>query len=118
MPDSPLKLEIVPGSQEGNSVMRLDGPLTLTNVFGFQGPVRSDQSPCLIIDLSAVPYIDSAGIGALVGAQVSRQQNGRVLGLVGVNERVMNALKVTNVAQFFTFFPTLAEAEGSFARLA
>ena len=98
--------------------MRLDGPLTLTNVFGFQGPVRSDESPCLIIDLRAVPYIDSAGIGALVGAQVSRQQKGRVLALVGVNERVMNSLKITKVAQFFTIFPTLAEAEGSLARLA
>lgn len=98
--------------------MRLEGPLTLTNVFGFQAPVGSDESPFLILDLSAVPYIDSAGIGSLVGANVSRQRNGRRLALVGVNERVMNALKITNVGQFFTIFPTLAEAEESFARQA
>jgi hypothetical protein len=30
---------------------------------------------------------------------------------VGVNERVLNALKVTRVEQFFAFFETLDSAE-------
>lgn len=118
MPDGPLKVEVMPGSREGHAVMRLDGPLTLANLFGFQGSIRSEESSNLIIDLSAVPYIDSAGIGSLVGAQVSRQQKGRALTLAGVNERVLNSLKITNVVQFFAIFSTLAEAEESLIRLA
>ena len=35
----------------------------------------------LIIDLSNVPYVDSAGVGALVGAYVTRQNGGRSLAL-------------------------------------
>jgi anti-anti-sigma regulatory factor len=42
---------------------------------------------------------------------VSRQNNGRNLALVGVSERIRNALKVTRVEQFFRFFDSVAAAE-------
>jgi anti-sigma B factor antagonist len=85
--------------------------LTLPNVFGFQSRVRADNSRGLILDFSAVPLADSAGIGALVGAYVTRQKDGRSLGLVGVNQRIHQALEVTRVEQFFRFFGTVDEAE-------
>jgi anti-anti-sigma factor len=99
------------GSREGIQILRLSGPLTLQNVFGFQSKVRADQSRALILDFAAVPLIDSAGIGALVGACVSRQKDGRSLGLVGVNQRIHQALEVTRVEKFFSFFDTVADAE-------
>jgi len=92
-------------------VLRLSGPLTLANVFGFQSKVRADNSPALILDFTAVPLADSAGIGALVGAYVSRQKDGRVLALVGVNQRIHQAMEVTRVESFFRYFATVAEAE-------
>jgi len=111
MPDAPLQIEEVPGSREGTRVLRLSGPLTLANVFGFQSKVRADTSHALILDFSAVPLADSAGIGALVGAYVSRQKDDRILALVGVNERIHQALDVTRVESFFKFFATVVEAE-------
>jgi len=39
-----------------------------------------------------------------VGAYVTRQNGERSLALVGVSERIHNALKVTRVEQFFRFF--------------
>ena len=111
MPDQPLLVEESPGSREGIRVLRLSGPLTLSNVFDFQSKVRADNSRALILDLTAVPLADSAGIGALVGAYVSRQTDGRTLGLVGVNQRIHQALEVTRVDNFFRFFGTVAEAE-------
>jgi anti-sigma B factor antagonist len=111
MPDQPLNMEEVSGSREGISIWRLTGPLTLTNVFGFQAKLRSDTSRRLILDFTAVPLADSAGIGALVGAYVSRQKDGRTLGLVGVNQRIHQALQVTRVENFFHFFDSVAAAE-------
>jgi anti-sigma B factor antagonist len=73
--------------------------------------VRTDNSRALIIDFTSVPYVDSAGIGALVGAYVTHQKDGRSLTLVGVSDRIHNALQVTRVEHFFRFFNTLAEAE-------
>ena len=111
MPDQPLVIEETAGSREGVSILRLSGPLTLVNVFGFQAKVRADQSRALILDFTAVPLADSAGIGALVGAYVSRQKDGRSLGLVGVNQRIHQALEVTRVESFFKFFDTVSDAE-------
>jgi anti-sigma B factor antagonist len=111
MPDQPLNIEELPGSREGIRVLRLAGPLTLANIFGFQSKVRGDNSHALILDFTNVPLADSAGIGALVGAYVTRQKDGRSLGLVGVNQRIHQALEVTRVESFFHFYGTVAEAE-------
>ncbi len=111
MSDQPLQVEESAGSREGVRILRLSGPLTLPNVFGFQSKVRADQSRVLILDFTSVPLADSAGIGALVGAYVTRQRDGRSLGLVGVNQRIHQALEVTRVEKFFQFFETVADAE-------
>ncbi len=73
--------------------------------------LRKDDARVTVLDMTGVPYIDSAGIGLLMGSYVSRQRDGRTLLLVGVNERVRNAMDVTSVYQFFSVFPTVADAE-------
>jgi len=111
MREEALVIEDLAGPQAGQRVLRLVGPLVISNVFDFQSRVRADNSRALILDFSGVPYADSAGIGALVGAYVTRQKDGRSLSLVGVNDRVRAVLKVTHVEQFFRFFESVASAE-------
>jgi anti-sigma B factor antagonist len=111
MPQDSLRIEDQPGTHDRQRVLTLDGALVMTTMFEFQTMVRSDKSRSLIIDFTKVPYVDSAGIGALVGAYVTRQHGGRSLALVGVSERIHNALKVTRVEQFFHFFDTVGAAE-------
>lgn len=108
-------MEDVPTSTPGQRILRLKGPILISNFFAFQTAVRGDNSQKLILDLSQVPYIDSAGIGALVGAYVSRQNTKRSLALAGVTERVRNALQVTRVEQFFQFYDTVEAAQSSAA---
>ena len=110
MPNEPLKIEDITGDRAGYRILRLSGPLIITNLFEFQALVRGNTSPNLVLDFTDVPYIDSAGIGALVGAYVTHQKDGRSLVLVGVGERLRNALQITRVEQFFKYYPTLAEA--------
>jgi len=113
MPDDPLRVESLEGSRDGRRILRLTGPLTLANLFEFQSLVRSEKAPVIIVDLARVPYVDSAGIGALMGAHVARQKEGSALALVGVNQRVKDALEVTRVFQFFRVYPSVAEAESA-----
>jgi anti-sigma B factor antagonist len=103
MPQDPLVIEDTPGPKDGQRILRLTGPITINNLFDFQSRVRTDTSEILILDFTGVPYVDSAGIGALVGAYVTHQKDGRSLLLVGVNQRVKDALQVTRVQQFFKF---------------
>ena len=107
----PLTIEDLDGSRPGQRVLRLKGPVVLSTLFHFQSTLRAKDAPALLIDFTGVPYIDSAGIGALVSAYVTHNKDGRSLALVGINDRVRNALIVTRVESFFRFFPTLEEAE-------
>jgi anti-sigma B factor antagonist len=111
MPQDALRIEDQPGTQPDQRILRLNGALVMTTMFDFQATVRADTSRSLIIDFANVPYVDSAGIGALVGAYVTRQKGGRSLALVAVSERIHNALKVTRVEQFFRFFDSISSAE-------
>ncbi|MGA9389031.1 MAG: STAS domain-containing protein [Candidatus Sulfotelmatobacter sp.] len=111
MPQDFLHIDDQPGSQPGQRVLSLEGALVMTTMFQFQATVRADTSRSLIIDFTKVPYVDSAGIGALVGAYVTRQHGGRSLALVGVSERIHHALQVTRVEQFFNFFDSVSAAE-------
>jgi len=113
MPEAPLSIEQVDGPEEGQRTLRLSGPVTLTNLFDFQNRLRRDNSQLLILDFTNVPYIDSAGIGALVGAYVSRNNKGAQLALLGVSQRVRDALIVTQVEQFFTFYEKPANVSTS-----
>ena len=115
MPQEPLSIEDLTGPKPGQRILRLTGPLTISNLFDFQSRVRADNSKTLIIDFTNVPYVDSAGIGCLVGAYVTHQKDGRNLLLVGVSERIHNALKITHVEQFFRFYDSLDAVQQAIA---
>ena len=110
MPQEPLQIEDLSTPEAGQRILRLTGPLVISNLFDFQAKVRADNSQTLIIDFTSVPYVDSAGIGALVGAYVTHEKGGRRLCLVGVSDRVRQALQVTRVENFFRFYATSEEA--------
>jgi len=112
MQEKPLEIERV-DAPEDTSILRLHGPLLLGNFFPFQSMVRSDAAQTLIIDMTDVPYIDSAGIGCLVGAHVSREHSGRKFILAGANDRLIGSLKVTKVDQLFTFAPDVERAQAA-----
>jgi anti-anti-sigma factor len=109
----PLSIEDLNGAKPDQRVLRLKGPVVLATLFQFQSTLRARDARVLILDFTDVPDMDSAGIGALVGAYVTHHHDGRSLALVGVNERVHNALQVTRVEQFFRFFDTTAAAESA-----
>lgn len=111
-----MQIEEVSGAPDGVRILRLNGPVLLTNFFDFQSKVRASTSPTLILDLTGVPYMDSAGIGALVGAYVTHQKDGRHLALVGVTDRVRSAMQITRVEQFFHLYDTVAAAEAATAK--
>ena len=114
MQEKPLQIERVDAEGDA-SILRLHGPLLLGNFFSFQSMVRSDTAGTLIVDVADMPYIDSAGIGCLVGAHVSRENSGRKLIVVGASERIINALKATKVDQLFTFAPDIEQAKAQAA---
>ena len=92
-------------------VLVLSGPLTAGNGAICQKAMRQeDPAETVILDLSDVPYIDSAGLGMLVTAYVTRQKSGRKMVLSGINQRVQKLFDITRVASLFLIFPSPEEA--------
>ena len=113
MSAEPLTLESVPGQAAGSRILRLSGPLTLSGLFDFQSTLRNDPPPALILDLTGVPYMDSAGMGAIINYFVSCQRAGRRMVVAGVNGRVLELFRMTKVDNLLTIVDTVSDAERS-----
>ena len=99
------------GTQGNTIIMKLAGPLTLTNLFAFQHELTTTHPETLILDLSGVPYMDSAGLGVLMNCYVSAEKHGRKFALAGVSERILALLELTRVNTLLKIFPTVEQAE-------
>lgn len=111
------KMDIVrtAGTRSGQKVLALKGPLTIHTIFDFQSAVREESTDAVIIDFSGVPFMDSAGLGALVGARVTLQKANRPFAICGLNTQVRALLDMSKVSQFFRIFPTVEEASAALA---
>jgi anti-sigma B factor antagonist len=113
MSDNALTYSYSDGSKEGTTILKLVGPLTLSNMFAFQGQFRSTKPPCLILDMTEVPYMDSAGLGLLTNYFVSAQDDNRKFLLACVSDRIMSLLQMTKVDQILKMYPSVSEAENA-----
>ena len=63
----------------------------------------------LLVDLSAVEYIDSSGVASLVeGYQVARDENLR-FGLIGVSDAAMQVLQLARLDKVFPIYDSVAD---------
>lgn len=110
--DDPLSIEQVPGKSAGTTIIRLTGPLTLRNMFDFQTRIRSiAPPPLLILDLTGVPYMDSAGMGSVINFYTHCQGKGSKLVAAGVSARVLELFRMTRVDTIIPMAATVEDAE-------
>jgi len=110
-----LRIEVIAGAAPNVRILRLMGPFTLTSMFDFQNIVREGTGSVTIIDLSGVPYMDSAALGSLLGFHVSCQRESRRYAMVGVSGRIHTLLQVAGVDGFLVRYDTAGQAEQQLA---
>jgi anti-sigma B factor antagonist len=115
MPSDKLVVESISGSNAGESIVKLTGPLVLNTLFGFQDTMQQQTSNLTLVDLNGVPYVDSAGLGSLVKFFVSYKRHGRKLILIAPSEQVQSLMSMTKVETLFEIYPSVADAERSAA---
>lgn len=106
-----LAVETRPGGVPESIIVALKGPLVVYDLFSIQRLLREDLTAHTIMDMTEVPYMDSAGVGMLINAYVSRQKSGRTFALVGVKDRPMAVLKITHVDSVIPRYASIEEAE-------
>ena len=113
MRDDALTVETLPASHADISVLRLSGPITLSSLFPLKDALGALTSKLTILDVSQVPYVDSAGLGTVLMFHVSAEKNGHKLALAGVTERVLSLIRMTRVDSVLSMFPNVEAAERS-----
>jgi len=62
------------------------------------------QPRTIVLDLTDVSYMDSTGLGALVGLYVSAKRSGKQLKLINLSARVQELLRLTKLISVFEGF--------------
>jgi anti-sigma B factor antagonist len=96
-----LSLETVKGPEE--IVVRCVGRITSITSGTLQAAVRAliPETSRVVLDLTDVSYLDSSGLGALVGLYVSAKRQHCDLKLINLNQRLKQLFRLTKMAAIF-----------------
>ena len=79
------------------------------------GSLVSQGRKKILLNLEAVPYIDSAGLGEIVRTYTSISRQGGRLKLLNVSKRIQDLLVITKLITIFDSYDGEDEAVKSFA---
>jgi anti-sigma B factor antagonist len=101
IPISELQLETIRNPEE--IVVRCTGRITSTSSGTLQTTVRGliPGTKRVVLDLTNVSYMDSSGLGALVGVYVSARNHHCELKLINLNQRLKELFRLTNLGKVF-----------------
>lgn len=103
------------GTNPETTILRISGALTLGNLHHLQAMLKASTPKNLIVDLTATPYMDSAGLGAMLGQWAQCQRNGGKFALSGVPDRIMSLLDMTKTRDVIPQYKTAEIADAAFA---
>lgn len=110
MPPFTLDVEKTAGSTDEVTVYRLKGKLSLETVAGFSPKLRQETAKHVILDMSGVDFLDSAGVGALVSLFVSRRNQGKSFALAALPPQATAVMTVAGLQKLLPVAKTVEEA--------
>jgi anti-sigma B factor antagonist len=110
-----LKVETSDGTH-GARIMKLSGQLTLHTLFEFQQAARQEGTKPIILDIAELTYMDSGGLGSVLGVFASCQRTQRGFAVTGLTERIRTLLEVSRVNELLPCFHSLEAAESAVAK--
>ncbi len=110
-------MSIQVSEKEGISIIQLSGKIMggpeageinnqINNLID-QGKIK------IIVNMKDVEWVNSSGLGILIGAITTLKNNKGKLSLINVSERVDNLLRITKLQALFNIYPDLESAIAS-----
>jgi len=114
-----MNLKIETRQVDGVTVVSCTGRI----VFGEEATALRDQlkrtlstSRSIVLNLAGVSYIDSGGLGTLVGVYSSARSQGADIKLTGLGPRVRDVLQITKLVTVFETYDSEPQAVAAFQR--
>jgi anti-anti-sigma factor len=110
----PVTIERLPGKSPQTVIFRIEGAMTLGGAHIVRKALRAGELPShTILDLSAVPYVDSAGMSEIISHEIYCRDHGARLTLAHVNDRVKSMFHITRLDEVLHIVDTVKHAEDS-----
>ena len=110
MQHSHLELERAAGSDTDRLILQLKGNLSLETVHNFIQTARAEQARHLIVNMSDVSFLDSAGVGALVQLFVHRRSQAKTFALSGLSKQSQAVMEVAGLTKLLPIHNSVEEA--------
>ena len=102
--------------EDGVSIFALSGTIDLHYVPTLRALFQSrlhERCPALIVDLSAVDFIDSTGLATLIEYHRDAGAHGGIFCLAAINPHLKAIFDVVQFEKVLAIFPTVAEAKAA-----
>jgi anti-sigma B factor antagonist len=113
-----VSLEVEIAERGGHSVVCVRGEVDLATASQLRESLldlTDRPEPRVIVDLEGVGFIDSTGIGVLVGGIKRARSQGGMLSLVCTQRRILKVLEITGLTRVFPVFDRIDDALGASA---
>ena len=70
----------------------------------------------VVLDMSEVQFINSSGLGLLIGGVTTMKNAGGGLRIAGASEKIVSLIKITKLASVFKNYPSIEAAVASFKK--
>lgn len=108
-------MELVTEQVERAGVLRVRGRLTMADAGTLKTAVDREVGEgrtLVVVDLAATTFMDSSGLGALVGGLRAARAAGGDLRIAGVGPQVRTVLELTTMDRVLRPYPTVEDAVG------
>ncbi len=110
---SDAEFEVTGSDQPGVAVLAVRGEIDVATAPEFHASLSdliAEGPEVVMVDLRAVSFIDSTGLGVLVGAEKEMREGGRDLRLVVTQPQITRLLSLTGLDEVFTVVSTPSES--------
>lgn len=114
---SQQKIDIEVSSKQDYKVVKPTGDLDVYTVGSLRdaiGEMIEEGSTKIVVDLDGVPFMDSSGLGALMGGVRRLREAGGDLAIACTREQHLKLFTITGFGEGVSIAPTVDEAAGGF----
>ncbi len=111
------KIDIEVSEASGYRVLKPTGDLDVYTVGSLRDSIASileDDKPHVVVDLDSVPFMDSSGLGALMGGVRRLREAGGDLAIACTREQHLKLFTITGFGEGVSIAPTTEEAAEGF----
>jgi len=120
MASDQLSIDIAQDSPPGAGILTLRGTLDMATSPLLRNALREaaqSGKDAIVVDLTRVEYIDSTGLGSLIGAQRRARERSGSVRLVVKEGPLSRLFNITGLVRVFGVYPTVNDALGDTARV-